>query len=366
MFYSPIILTKKGPLGKIWLAAHLQHKLSKTQVFSTDVVAACEQLQSPELSFALRLSSNLLLGIVRIYSRKAHYLFIDSREALNKLQLVFQGNTVDLAPGTTVAPYSAITMEGVDDTSQLKREESSKKSSKRSRYELDRFSETSSILDIDMLLDMDTDMACTLSSSEFRWNETAQSLSRFRARPEDITLPPVDMDFIYQMPDAALEHWDDHEMLHRETVNMNLTPLSARASLQSPEVLRRESRGSLSGRISLERLSGVQGNRKEQDNSDWNFSMEMDADSVFETSPNFEQRHETSFPLDNTTGRGDSILLQESPLPLEINQQEQNNAKKRKTDSNTCIFAIDRNSEISAKTLKRHLSDTKDLRRGYI
>jgi len=354
MFYSPVILTKKGALGKIWIAAHLQHKLSKAQVFSTDVVAACEQLQSPELSFALRLSSNLLLGIVRIYSRKAHYLFMDSRDALNKLQLAFQGSTVDLPPGTIVAPYSTITMEGIDDTLSRKRDENSKVSSKRSRYDWDRVSETSSNLDIDMLLDIDTDMAFTLSSSEFRWNETAQSLSRFRARPEDITLPPVEMDFIYQLPDTSVERWDDHELLHRENINMNATPLSMRGSLQSPEILRRESRENLSGRISLDRLDEAQG--KEPHNTthpDWNFSMEMDTESFIQTSSsptNMGQPQETSLLPLNVTARDDSVLIQESSLP---------NIKKRKVGSS--IFVMDRNSEISTKTLKRHLSDTKDL-----
>lgn len=37
MFYSQIILAKKGPLGKIWLAAHWDKKLSKMQVFQTDI-----------------------------------------------------------------------------------------------------------------------------------------------------------------------------------------------------------------------------------------------------------------------------------------------------------------------------------------
>jgi cohesin complex subunit SCC1 len=32
MFYSSIILSKKGPLGKIWLAAHYDKKLTKNQV----------------------------------------------------------------------------------------------------------------------------------------------------------------------------------------------------------------------------------------------------------------------------------------------------------------------------------------------
>jgi cohesin complex subunit SCC1 len=32
MFYSQVILARKGPLGKIWLAAHFDKKLSKNQV----------------------------------------------------------------------------------------------------------------------------------------------------------------------------------------------------------------------------------------------------------------------------------------------------------------------------------------------
>jgi len=37
MFYSDVILAKKGPLGKIWLAAHWDKKVSKAQVFQTDI-----------------------------------------------------------------------------------------------------------------------------------------------------------------------------------------------------------------------------------------------------------------------------------------------------------------------------------------
>jgi hypothetical protein len=37
MFYSQLILAKKGPLGKIWLAAHWDKKLTKNQIFATDI-----------------------------------------------------------------------------------------------------------------------------------------------------------------------------------------------------------------------------------------------------------------------------------------------------------------------------------------
>lgn len=37
MFYSQIILAKKGPLGKIWIAAHWDKKLNKAQIFQTNI-----------------------------------------------------------------------------------------------------------------------------------------------------------------------------------------------------------------------------------------------------------------------------------------------------------------------------------------
>jgi len=38
MFYSQFVLAKKGPLGKVWLAAHWGKKLNKTEIFKTDIV----------------------------------------------------------------------------------------------------------------------------------------------------------------------------------------------------------------------------------------------------------------------------------------------------------------------------------------
>lgn len=37
MFYSQFILAKKGSLGTIWIAAHLERKLRKNQVADTDI-----------------------------------------------------------------------------------------------------------------------------------------------------------------------------------------------------------------------------------------------------------------------------------------------------------------------------------------
>lgn len=46
MFYSQVLLSKKGPLAKIWLAAHFDRKLTKQVIASTDIKAVVEQRES--------------------------------------------------------------------------------------------------------------------------------------------------------------------------------------------------------------------------------------------------------------------------------------------------------------------------------
>jgi len=64
----------------------------------------------PEVPIALRLSSHLLLGVVRIYSRKVNYLFDDCSEALLKIKQAFRSTAVDLPPEESTAPYHSITL----------------------------------------------------------------------------------------------------------------------------------------------------------------------------------------------------------------------------------------------------------------
>jgi N terminus of Rad21 / Rec8 like protein len=88
MFYSELILAKKGPLAKIWLAAHWEKRLTKHQVFNTDLEASCVQIIKPAVPMALRMSGHLLLGVSRIYSKKAQYLLTDCNDALVKIKMV--------------------------------------------------------------------------------------------------------------------------------------------------------------------------------------------------------------------------------------------------------------------------------------
>ncbi|KAF7633216.1 hypothetical protein Mgra_00007407 [Meloidogyne graminicola] len=98
MFYAQFVLSKKGPLAKIWLAAHWEKKLSKTQIYETNVQDAVAEIIQPKVKLSLRTTGHLLLGIVRIYSRKAKYVLADCNEAFIKLKMTFKhGSTCDLA-----------------------------------------------------------------------------------------------------------------------------------------------------------------------------------------------------------------------------------------------------------------------------
>ena len=91
MFYSQIILAKKGPLGKVWLAAHWgDKKLGRPQIFSTDIANSVDSIVNPTVPLALRVSGHLLLGVVRIYSRKVRYLMNDCHEAMVKIKMAFR------------------------------------------------------------------------------------------------------------------------------------------------------------------------------------------------------------------------------------------------------------------------------------
>lgn len=90
MFYSDTLLRTTGPLSRVWLAANMERKLSKAHILQSNLRHSVEQIIQPseEAPLALRLSGQLLLGVVRIYSRKARYLLEDCNEALMKIKMV--------------------------------------------------------------------------------------------------------------------------------------------------------------------------------------------------------------------------------------------------------------------------------------
>lgn len=71
MFYAHFVLSKRGPLAKIWLAAHWDKKLTKAHVFECNLESSVESIICPKV--------NKLLSIQRFY-----YVFL-SCAALSSL-----------------------------------------------------------------------------------------------------------------------------------------------------------------------------------------------------------------------------------------------------------------------------------------
>ena len=112
------MLAKKGPLGKIWLAAHMGvdgKKVNKLQIIATDIKESVKNIENPQINdkpipMALRVSGHLLLGVVRIFSKKVTYLLTDCSEALVKIKDAFRApGNVDLPQGATTRRYEDIT-----------------------------------------------------------------------------------------------------------------------------------------------------------------------------------------------------------------------------------------------------------------
>lgn len=105
------LLSRQGPLAHVWLASNYDKKLSKQQLLSTNIIASSNiistrQIQSTSQSstetITLRLLGQLLLGIVRIYSRKTKYLLDDINECLHKLKNSFKyASGASLGSGTS-------------------------------------------------------------------------------------------------------------------------------------------------------------------------------------------------------------------------------------------------------------------------
>ncbi|KAG5645195.1 hypothetical protein DXG03_006713 [Asterophora parasitica] len=90
----------------------MERKLSKTQTLQTDIEESVDAIMGQEIEvMALRLSGQLLLGVVRIYSRKAKYLLDDCNEALLKIKMAFRPGVVDMTEDQLAVNKNAITLQ---------------------------------------------------------------------------------------------------------------------------------------------------------------------------------------------------------------------------------------------------------------
>ena len=63
MYYAHFILNKKGPLAKIWLAAHWDKKLTKAQIYETNIESTIETILEPQVIFSLLTAMGLFFNL---------------------------------------------------------------------------------------------------------------------------------------------------------------------------------------------------------------------------------------------------------------------------------------------------------------
>ncbi|KAL6136111.1 hypothetical protein ACLB2K_061412 [Fragaria x ananassa] len=111
MFYSQCLLSSKGRLGSIWVAAYCFKKLKKAQVAETDISASIDKILKDDWDvIAYRILAYLLLGVVRIYSKKVEYLFDDCHDVLTEINKFVVSTKEKEDTDTLRAPYDSVTL----------------------------------------------------------------------------------------------------------------------------------------------------------------------------------------------------------------------------------------------------------------
>lgn len=210
---SETLISPQGPLATVWLAANFDKKLHKQQLLQADIPELTEIISNNQIT--LRLSGLLLLGVVRIYSRKTKYLLDDVNDILVKLKTSFKystgsrlgsdGTSVNLPAAQTVIKNIKLVML----TDQV------------SRYDL--FYQPDLNLDLPQvfLLTSQYDL------SQFDTQYEDHLVEAGRSHDDDVGGADVMLDFDIDMPDIEVRH-DDGE-----------PPLSPAGPDQSIEIGRR-------------------------------------------------------------------------------------------------------------------------------
>ena len=84
---------------------------AKPEIMKTDIPESVKSIAEPQVPMALRVSGHLLLGVVRIFSRKVTYLLTDCSEAMLKIKTSFKEDApaVNLERDTSMRTYNQIT-----------------------------------------------------------------------------------------------------------------------------------------------------------------------------------------------------------------------------------------------------------------
>ena len=91
----PVLTSRKYGVATVWLVATLGSKstlkrVSRKAILDVDVAKACDTIVQPEAPMALRLQSNLLYGVARVYSQQCGYVLSDAEAAKNNMRAMFR------------------------------------------------------------------------------------------------------------------------------------------------------------------------------------------------------------------------------------------------------------------------------------
>lgn len=88
MFYVPEILTQKGPLAIVWLAAHCDKKLTKYQIVSSNVDDLICIITSSNMKISLRTTCDLIIGLSKLVKLKSKFFYIESNRTTTAIHMM--------------------------------------------------------------------------------------------------------------------------------------------------------------------------------------------------------------------------------------------------------------------------------------
>ncbi|XP_068707544.1 meiotic recombination protein REC8 homolog [Montipora foliosa] len=112
MFYSVDILTRKGRLGLIWLAAtygESRRGMTLREYKRVNISRACRDIIDPVVPFALRLSSNLMVGVVRIYREQTKNVWVEATHVYRTIKNAYGMRIRDIDLANPALREDAIT-----------------------------------------------------------------------------------------------------------------------------------------------------------------------------------------------------------------------------------------------------------------
>lgn len=75
MFYAHFVLAKKGPLARIWLAAHWDKKLTKAHVFETNIEKSVDGILQPKVGLLFYLILIIFLCVSYKFSALPSFIY---------------------------------------------------------------------------------------------------------------------------------------------------------------------------------------------------------------------------------------------------------------------------------------------------